>query len=140
MKWINLSLLLFLPLCFQAQTSSNLLRMQPDSAFENILIRKIATDTTSTSFVIWVKENVSLHYHAFHTESLLVLEGAGTMIVGDETVFVSPGDFLSIPPNTFHDLNVTSEEPLKALSIQAPEFLGKDRIYAGQLRYPDSRK
>lgn len=140
MRWICIFLFSLAAAGMQAQIKNNLLRMQPDSAFENVLVRKLASDSSATSFIIWVKKEVNLHYHAFHTETLMILEGTGTMVLGKETMDVTPGDFISIPPHTYHDLLVTSEEPLKALSVQAPEFLGRDRVFAGQLRKPDSRK
>jgi len=38
------------------------------------------------------------------------------------------GGSIFIPQNTWHYVKVTSAEPLKVLSIQAPNFDGKDRV------------
>lgn len=120
-----------------AQTPLNLLTLQPDTTFENIHVQPLATDSLVSSFVVWVKKEVRLHHHAFHTETLLILEGTGTMQYGDSTVEVGPGHFLAVPKQTAHNLVVTSEIPVKALSIQAPQFHGKDRVFfAGQIRRP----
>ena len=48
---------------------------------------------------------------------------------GDTKMEVGPGDYLRIPKNTPHAVTVLSEEPMKVLSIQAPEFLGEDRVF-----------
>lgn len=129
-----------LSLIAKAQTPLNLLELQPDTAYDNIHVQPLASDSLVSSFVVWVKKEVRLHHHAFHTETLLILEGTGTMVVGDESVEVGPGDFLAIPKTTPHDLTVTSSTPLKALSIQAPKFQGKDRVFAGQVRKPPGQK
>lgn len=129
-----------LSLTTKAQTPLNLLELQPDTTFDNIHVQPLASDSLVSSFVVWVKKEVWLHHHAFHTETLLILEGTGTMVVGDENVEVGPGDFLAIPKTTPHDLTVTSDTPLKALSIQAPKFQGKDRVFAGQVRKPPGQK
>ena len=42
---------------------------------------------------------------------------------------ISQGDYFRIPENTYHALKVTSKEPIKVLSVQSPEFLGKDRVF-----------
>ena len=36
---------------------------------------------------------------------------------------------ITIPKNTWHYAKTTSKEPLKVISIQAPNFDGKDRIF-----------
>ena len=38
------------------------------------------------------------------------------------------GDFVFIPKNTPHSVNVISKVPLKVISVQAPFFDGKDRV------------
>ncbi|MGC6533140.1 MAG: cupin domain-containing protein [Flavobacteriales bacterium] len=129
-----------LSLTIKAQTPLNLLELQPDTTFDNIHVQPLASDSLVSSFVVWVKKEVRLHHHAFHTETLLILEGTGTLVVGDENVEVGAGDFLAIPKTTPHDLTVTSDTPLKALSIQAPKFQGKDRVFAGQVRKPPGQK
>jgi mannose-6-phosphate isomerase-like protein (cupin superfamily) len=81
---------------------------------------------SSTSKV--VKTQVPLHKHRDHTETIYVLAGKGMFQQGDNQYEIGPGDYLRIPKNTPHAVTVLSEEPLKVLSVQAPEFLGKDRI------------
>ena len=96
---------------------------------ENIYVKKIASDENSSDFVIFIKEQVPLHKHLTHTETIFVLEGRGMFQQGEEKVEIGPGDYLRIPENTPHAVTVLSDEPLKVLSVQAPEFLGKDRVF-----------
>ena len=118
---------------------TNINEMQPPADLENIHVEKLASDSLSTSFVIWVKQQVKSHYHAFHTETLYVLEGTGVFNLGEKVINLGPGDFIEIPKGTYHSVYVTSSIPMKVLSVQAPEFHGKDRIFAGQLKKPASK-
>ena len=95
---------------------------------ENIHVVKIATDSHATDFVIFVKQQVPLHKHLAHTETLYVLEGSGTFQLDNKHFEIKPGDYINVAEGTPHAVKVTSTIPLKVLSIQAPEFLGKDRV------------
>ncbi len=95
---------------------------------ENIHVTKIASDKNASDFVIFVKKQVPLHKHVSHSESIFVLEGTGIFQLGAKTLAIGPGDYVKVPAGTAHSLRVTSAIPLKALSIQAPEFFGKDRV------------
>ena len=99
-----------------------------NTPFENIAIRKLQGDKHVTTFIICVNKEVKLHKHASHSETIYVLNGTGDMVIGEKVVAIKKGDVLFIPENTPHAVKVTSEFPLKVLSIQAPEFDGTDRI------------
>lgn len=122
-----------------SQTHWQVADVEPMEEYENIHVQKLASDSLSSSFVIWVKEGVKSHKHAVHTENLYVIEGNGIMTVGEEEFEIEAGDYIVIPMDTFHAVTVTSRTPLKAISIQTPEFLGKDRIFAGQLKRPQEK-
>ncbi len=107
---------------------TNLDTLSPAENYENIYIKKMANSPNSTSFVIWIKKGVKLHKHRLHTETLYVLEGEGEMTVGPKTFKIKKGDFFTVPRDTPHKVAVTSKVPLKVISIQAPKFMGKDRI------------
>ncbi len=130
MKTLFLSLIA--TLCFgwcTAQNFTSVKDLQLTEDYENIHVHKLSTNEHASSFVIWVKQGVAPHRHAKHAESVLVLEGEGTMTVGEETQKIGPGDFINIPKNEVHSVTVTSKKPMKVISVQAPEFLGKDRIF-----------
>ena len=107
----------------------SLKELQPNADYENIHVQKVYTDSTVSCFVIWVKNGVKPHYHAHHTENLVVIEGTAEMKVGDKSYTISAGDYINIPQGTVHSVKVTSETPIKVISMQSPEFLGKDRIF-----------
>jgi len=95
---------------------------------EQLIVKKIAGDSLTTSFLIVIKQGVKKHFHKEHSESIYVLEGEGKMLLGEKTIQIKTGNYIFIPKNTPHKVEVTSKEPLKVLSIQAPFFDGKDRI------------
>ena len=112
-----------------AQTKETLAELKPSKDYDNVLPQKIAGDSLSTSFVIWIKKEVKAHKHIKHSENIYILEGTGTMKIADKTFDVKAGDYLFVPKNTIHSLKVTSATPVKVLSIQSPEFDGSDRIF-----------
>lgn len=119
-------LLLSAPSWAQGQINPD--TVSPPADYDNVAVKTIHSDSLSTVFVIWVKKEVKAHYHARHSEQVLILDGRANMRVGDSTIHVRKGDLISIPAGTVHSVTVTSRKPLKVLSIQSPEFLGDDRI------------
>lgn len=112
-----------------SQEITNVKELQPNEAYDNIHIKKLDTDSNSTSFIIWIKKGVKSHKHEHHSEVLYIIEGEGKMTIGKNISTIKAGDYFRIPKNTYHSLKVTSKEPVKVLSVQAPEFLGKDRVF-----------
>lgn len=129
MKVIYTALFIFVATLSFSQEISNVNDLQPSETYENIHIRKLDSDSNSTSFVIWIKQGVKSHKHEHHSEVLYIIEGEGKMTIGAATSNIKPGDYFRIPKNTYHSLKVTSKNPVKVISVQAPEFFGKDRIF-----------
>jgi len=102
--------------------------MQLIDEYDNVTSKKLYSDSLVTTFEIWVKKEVPLHKHAYHTEQVIVLEGEANMRLGEEWKIIKAGDIIIIPVGTLHQVIVTSLIPLKVLSIQAPEFDGIDRV------------
>ena len=123
---------LFFPLLFlltQANAENLALSdITPPTDLENIHVVKLSSNAHSTDFVVFVKQQVPLHKHLTHTETLYVLEGSGTFQLADKYFEIKSGDYINVPEGTPHAVTVTSSIPLKVLSVQAPEFLGKDRV------------
>lgn len=108
---------------------TNLKEVVPEKSFENVTVKKLHSDENSSYFVIWIKKDVASHKHADHSEGIIVLDGEGEMTIAKNSFKIKQGDHFVIPKNTFHSVKVTSEKPLKVVSVQAPKFEGKDRIF-----------
>lgn len=127
MKYFLL-LIFMLPILVHSQIIISKDSLTPPSDFTNIHVQKIAGDSLVSTFVIFIKENVPLHKHQYHSENVLILEGEGLMTLGAITKEIKAGDVIFIPANTFHEVKVTNEKTLKLISIQSPKFDGTDRV------------
>lgn len=118
-------------MCAQVTTFDDLHASQE---FENIHVQKLATDSLSTTFAIWVKLKVKMHKHVEHVENVYVTEGKGNFYLADTSYQVKTGDLIVIPKNTWHGVDVTSKKAMKVISIQSPEFKGVDRIFKSEVK------
>ena len=102
----------------------------PEAEFDNIHVKKIASDSLQSCFIIWIKKGVKGHFHQEHSENIVVIEGSALMTLDNKELEINAGDFINIPKGTKHSvLEVLSEGPLKVLSIQSPCFDGTDRVF-----------
>ena len=104
-------------------------KIEPDNDYDNIYVKKLSSETDATTFAIWIKKSVRLHKHIEHIENVYIAEGNGDFQLGDTIYNVKSGDLIVIPKNTWHGVIVNSQKPMKVISIQSPEFHGKDRIF-----------
>lgn len=122
--------LILIPLQFKSQDIvSSLNQILPDKEFENIYVKKISSDSSSSTFAIWIKQKVKLHKHVYHTENVLIDKGFGEFQINDSIYKVAAGDWIVIPKNTWHGVVVNSKSTMKVISVQSPEYFGKDRIF-----------
>jgi mannose-6-phosphate isomerase-like protein (cupin superfamily) len=96
---------------------------------DNLYNRPLFGDSLASSFVIVIKKEVKAHKHLSHSEHVVVLEGSGSMQLGSRNLEIKKGDVVFIPKNTVHAVKSTGKKPLKVLSVQAPYFDGKDRVF-----------
>lgn len=128
-KSVTFIVFIFLTSIVIGQNTIDVKTISPDTTFDNIHVKKLYSDTNSTSFLIWVKSSVKSHKHITHTETIQIIEGAAIMTIDSKTFPIKEHDFFVIPPNTYHSVKVTSPTPLKLISIQSPFFNGDDRIF-----------
>ncbi len=127
-----MKIILFFTVFFITNSIFRQIHLQLDTILskseEPLKVEKIGGDSLTTSFVISIKQGVKKHFHKEHSETIYILEGQGKMLLGEKTINIKKGDYIFIPKNTPHKVDVTSENPLKVLSIQSPYFDGKDRF------------
>lgn len=131
MKILNLILLMFLLNHSNAQEFvSSTDRIEPTNEdYDNISITKLSTNSDATTFAIWIKKKVKIHKHINHTEHVYIKQGKGKFQLADSLYNVKTGDLIIVPKNTWHGVIVESRNPMKVISIQSPEFFGKDRVF-----------
>jgi mannose-6-phosphate isomerase-like protein (cupin superfamily) len=64
--------------------------------------------------------NVPRHMHPNTNEFQYILEGTGTIWLGDKEVRVKPGDLVVIPKGTAHAGTKPDGRPFKAIAIKTP--------------------
>lgn len=121
-------LLVSINICSQ-DLVNNIISYSAPIEYENIHVQKLSSDSLASTFVIWIKKKVKLHKHINHTENVIIQQGSGKFQLNDSIYSVSTGDIVTIPKNSWHGVVTTSKIPMKVISIQSPEFLGKDRIF-----------
>jgi mannose-6-phosphate isomerase-like protein (cupin superfamily) len=72
--------------------------------------------------------NVPKHMHANANEIQYVLEGTGTIWLGDKEVRVKPGDLVIIPKGTAHGGTKPDGRTLKAIAIKTPPQAPTDTV------------
>ncbi|MCB9235339.1 MAG: cupin domain-containing protein [Bacteroidia bacterium] len=110
-----------------SQNHPALHKLRPGQGLINIKVVPLESDPHASSFLIWIRKSVKLHKHDSHSEHVLILRGKGLMRLGDREFMVRKGDLIFIPQGTPHSVKVKGRT-MAVLSIQAPQFFGKDRI------------
>ncbi len=99
------------------------------SISDNVYNKSLFSDSLSSSFCIVIKKEVKAHKHLHHSEQVMVVEGEAEMKLGEKIFPVKKGDVIFIPRNTVHSVKNKGSIPLKVISVQAPYFDGKDRVF-----------
>lgn len=64
--------------------------------------------------------SVPEHRHESSEELLYILAGRGTMILGEETMEVSPGMGIRIPAGVPHSFRVVGDRPVEVVQVYSP--------------------
>lgn len=90
----------------------------PEDA-EDTYIKIIGADEKLTTAIVWAKTMLPAEVHDDEFESFLVLEGSCEIDIDDETHYLKPGDFLTIPLYADHVARITSDIPCKLIVQRA---------------------
>jgi len=96
---------------------------------ENTVVT-LSEDSLHSTFLIEIPNKVPLHYHNWHTENIVVVQGKALMKLGSDTLTIRKGDQVTIFKGTPHEvIKVISKKRLKVYSIQSPKFDPADRYF-----------
>jgi len=73
--------------------------------------------------------NVKKHIHPNTDEIQYIIEGSGTMWVGNERKEFKPGTIIIIPKGTAHAGTMVTSGPVKALAIKIPPQAPDDTVF-----------
>jgi mannose-6-phosphate isomerase-like protein (cupin superfamily) len=68
------------------------------------------------------------HYHPKTEELYYILEGTGSMQIGEDVREVGPGDAIAIPPGATHQIENSGDIRLKFLCCCAPGYEHEDTV------------
>lgn len=91
----------------------------------NDLVMDRAQAETSEVFIVVLEpgEAPPLHVHHDTEQIFYVIEGTGTLYIGNDQSFpVKPGDVVRIPRSAFHRIQCNGAQPLRYLSVDC--FVG----------------
>jgi mannose-6-phosphate isomerase-like protein (cupin superfamily) len=93
----------------------------------NELVMDRSEATTSEAFLVVLEpgEAPPLHVHHDTEQVFYMLQGSGTLQIGDDKSHhfpVKPGDLVRIPPHTFHLVRNDGQKPIVYLSVDC--FVG----------------
>jgi quercetin dioxygenase-like cupin family protein len=97
----------------------------PTHVNDLVLDRTEATTTEVFIVVLEPGEAPPWHQHADTEQIFYIMEGAGTLTIGDpsQQFDVKPGDVVRIPPHTLHSIKCADSATLRYLSVDA--FVGE---------------
>ncbi len=86
---------------------------------EDTFVKIIGADEKLTTAIVWAKTMLPAEVHDDELESFLVVEGRCEIDIDDQTHYLNPGDFLTIPLYADHVARITSEMPCKLIVQRA---------------------
>lgn len=78
--------------------------------------------------VVSPQRRLSLQVHERRSEHWFVVQGEGTVTLGDSIVKVGPGDSVDVAAGTAHRVENTGESELVFIEVQHGTYFGEDDI------------
>lgn len=69
-----------------------------------------------------------MHRHLVSEEIYVVIQGCGTMRLGETQIGISTGDTITIPPQALHNVTNTGSTELVLLCVCVPPYTHKDTV------------
>lgn len=95
---------------------------------ENQRVVEIGRDAHTSHHVVTIRDRETPHRHDRHDLTVVMVEGWGTLRMGDEQRRVGRGSILYVPRGTVHAFRNLGDEPAVAYAVYTPAFDGKDRV------------
>ena len=89
--------------------------IHPPADFESVHVKTLYNSGGKELHLVWVKDLVPMEEHPHLDESFLVLEGTADCNIDGVITKMKRGDFMRIPPESHHEVVVTSSYHAKAI-------------------------
>jgi len=107
----------------------SLLMENPLGADQPVRTDEISHDSLSSVHLTQIRGAIESHRHLNHDENVWVIRGAGRLVVDGVKHKVAAGQVIHIPRGISHSFHNMGAKPAVVISVFAPGFDGKDRIY-----------
>ena len=95
---------------------------------EGFKVVELGRDANTSHHVVALRDREPLHRHDLHDLLVVMLEGHGSMLIGDEERTLGPRSIVYVPRGVPHAMRNTSSTPLYGYAVFSPPFDGKDRV------------
>jgi mannose-6-phosphate isomerase-like protein (cupin superfamily) len=96
----------------------NLKRYRFPTHINELVLDRADAQCSEVFFVIVpVSQGAPLHQHDDTEQVFYLLEGRGTLVAGNDSFPVEPGDVVRIPMKTLHTIRADKGEPVKYLCV-----------------------
>ena len=89
--------------------------MQLPENFNEIHIKLIGYTPTSSTAIVWLKNQSPEEIHHYEIESFFILEGSCNVLMNNDVYQLYPGDQFTVPLHVRHTVQVTSAVPCKLI-------------------------
>lgn len=97
---------------------------------EEFRVREVFRDAGTSHHVVSIRDREAPHRHDRHDLVVVMLEGEGTMLLGEEERPVGRGSILYVPRGTVHAFRNAGSGIAVAYAVYTPAFDGADRRVA----------
>lgn len=96
--------------------------LHPPAEYESTFVKTLYAQEGKDLHLVWVKDLVPMEHHDHLDESFLVLEGTADCNIDGVITHMKRGDFMRIPPDSHHEVVITSATPAKAIQSRITLF------------------
>jgi mannose-6-phosphate isomerase-like protein (cupin superfamily) len=107
---------------------AKVLSENPLPANENIKVTNLGQAQGMSHHVVQIRDRESPHIHRTHDGTVVMIRGAGYLMMEKRRIRLSVGDIVYIPRGVAHYFINTASEPSAAFVVFAPPFDGKDNV------------
>jgi mannose-6-phosphate isomerase-like protein (cupin superfamily) len=95
---------------------------------EGFRIVEVGRDANSSHHIVTLRDREPVHRHDLHDLFVVLLEGSGQMLIGEQERALGAHSVVYVPRGTPHAMRNTSAAPIVGYAVFVPAFDGSDRV------------
>ena len=110
------------------EKNQNMIFKRPWGEYQVLYAKDDISNYQVKKIVVQPKQSLSLQTHEKRAEIWVIVQGEGSVVLGDDEVVVKVGDVVKIAVAQKHRMRNTGEKELIFIETQLGEYLGEDDI------------